>query len=143
MLLAAPVNGVHQSTRAALLLALSCMPNPMYVRAAPKTAAECPARLEHHRAFAAQNDCACIAHTVSVQVHDAPHVCLRADVSKGRKQLELVLRTLERAALLSCMPKPKRISLTGHLYLAKVDEREQLSSTATQRGNLQILVHKG
>jgi hypothetical protein len=31
----------------------------------------------------------------------------------------------------------------SHLYLAKVDEREQLSSKAMQRGNLQILVHKG
>lgn len=71
------------------------------------------------------------------------HGCLRADVSKGRKQLELVLRTLERAAGLSCRPKPKQISLTGHVYLAKVDEREQLHSKATQHGNLQILVHKG
>lgn len=53
----------------------------------------------------------------------------------------LALRTLERAALLACRPKPKRISLTGHVFLAMVDERQQQSSMTID--NLQILVRKG
>jgi hypothetical protein len=50
---------------------------------------------------------------------------------------------LERAALLACRPKPKRISLNGHVFLAMVDEHQQRSSMTTTIDNLQILVHKG
>jgi hypothetical protein len=59
------------------------------------------------------------------------------------KQLELALRTLERAALLARKPKPRQITLTGHVYVANMDEREELSSKATYDKNLVILVHKG
>jgi hypothetical protein len=76
-------------------------------------------------------------------MHELSYTCFPAEVSKGRKQLELALRCLERAAVLARRPTPRQISLTGHVYLAKVDEREQLSSKTTTSGNLQILVHKG
>ena len=74
---------------------------------------------------------------------DLPCGCAHAGLPKARKQLALALRTLERAALLACRPKPKRISLNGHVFLAMVDEHQQRSSMTTTIDNLQILVHKG